>query len=149
MLASYAAVHAFGHLSDAAPKGCLRVEICAGADNRSSAAVQEKGASTKWPLLAVRMQIARTLFKHNTICRLQWRPRDENQEADDLTNGVFTKFENKLRVPVRFSDLDLSLLNLLVDAYGEFAKLKSVALSAKPVEPKATKKQKLESKTPW
>ena len=149
MLASYMASYAFGLLSDDSLKANLSVEVCAGTDNRSMPAVQEKGSSTKWPLLAVHMQMAKSLFKRNKICRLQWRPREENQEADDLTNGVFDRFDLSRRVPVKVSDLELDLLNLLVNSYEEFSKLKSIALSERTIEPKATKRQKMESKTAW
>ena len=111
MLASYMASYAFGLLSDDSLKANLSVEVCAGTDNRSTPAVQEKGSSAKWPLLAVHMQMAKSLFKRNKICRLQWRPREENQEADDLTNGVFDRFDLSCRVPVKVSDLELDLLN--------------------------------------
>ena len=52
------ASYAFGLLSDDSLKANLSVEVCAGTDNRSTPAVQEKGSSTKWPLLAVHMQMA-------------------------------------------------------------------------------------------
>ena len=121
MLASYMATFAFGLLTDSSTKSNLKVEVCAGTDNRSTPAVQDKGSSAKWPLLAVHMQMSKVLLKRNKICRLQWRPREENQEADDWTNGVFDRFDLSRRVPIKFSDLDLDLLHSLVNSYEEFA----------------------------
>ena len=51
---------------------------------------------------------------------LAWRPRDENVLADDLTNSRFEKVDMEKRVEVKFSDLDLELLNLLWEAREEY-----------------------------
>ena len=42
-----------------------------------------------------------------------WLRRDSNQEADDLTNGEFGRFDLKLRIPVHLKDLDFCLNSLL------------------------------------
>lgn len=44
---------------------------------------------------------------------LRWRPRDENAEADDLTNGRVGNFDKVKRIQVAVADLDLSLLDQL------------------------------------
>ena len=62
---------------------------------------------------------------------------------------IFDRFDLSRRVPVSVSDLELVLLNFLVNSYEEFSKLKSIALSERTIEPKATKRQKMESKTAW
>jgi hypothetical protein len=48
---------------------------------------------------------------------LQWRPRGENQPADDLTNEVFDKFDPALRVVCQWEDIEKTLLlKLLAEA---------------------------------
>lgn len=40
----------------------------------------------------------------------KWRPRDENSEADDLTNGKFDRFRSSDHLQVSWSDVELRLL---------------------------------------
>lgn len=48
------------------------------------------------------------------------RPRDENTEADQLTNEVFDGFDRSLRLQVCWAELDLQVLEGLVRTRGEF-----------------------------
>ena len=52
LLASLAALVAFGHLAQPIPgvQDCVQVFVCGETDNRSTPEVQRKGMSTKWPL---------------------------------------------------------------------------------------------------
>ncbi|CAE7301293.1 unnamed protein product, partial [Symbiodinium sp. CCMP2456] len=100
LLASYAALHAFGHLATNGRRDNLRLVVNAGTDNRSTPAIQQKGLSNKWPVQAVHMQMVSRLHACHKICRLQWRPREENVEADDLTNFKFEKFSLANRIIV-------------------------------------------------
>ena len=74
--------------------------------------------------------------------------REENTEADDLTNGDFTKFDMSLRRLVSFSDLKLDLFEELMACYDEYESSKVALKSVTQLE-KASKKQKLAEKTPW
>ena len=44
------------------------------------------------------MELTSQLEARNTSLSLQWRRRDRNQEADDLTNGLFDKFNPARKV---------------------------------------------------
>eukprot|EP00439_Symbiodinium_sp_Y106_P032256 s1130_g3.t2 len=46
------------------------------------------------------MQMTLSLRTANEVCRLSWRPREENQDADDLTNRRTDKIDPSLRVPL-------------------------------------------------
>eukprot|EP00435_Cladocopium_sp_Y103_P037590 s3690_g10.t1 len=52
--------------------------------------------------------------------KLRWRPREENQDADDLTNENFSSFDMGKRLQVTLSDLDTSILDALVETRGQF-----------------------------
>ena len=60
---------------------------------------------------------------------LKWRPRAENQLADDLTNSNFGAFSSENRIHLKWQDVDTSLLSLLLGAKDEYeeslAKLKA------------------------
>ena len=44
------------------------------------------------------------------IFSVAWRPHDENEEADALTNEVFTSFDPGLRVPLQWDKLEFLVL---------------------------------------
>ena len=48
--------------------------------------------------MAVQVQMASALLEVNKQMKLVWRPREENDEADALTNGEFAKFDPKKRI---------------------------------------------------
>ena len=52
-------------------------------------------------------------------CHLSWRPRGANVEADRITKHYFEYFCPKLRPPVMWSELDLSVLIPLLE-FGSF-----------------------------
>ena len=95
LLASLAALVAFGHLEQPIPgaQDCRQVFVCGETDNRSTPEVQRKGSTTKWPLFGIQMAACQALRKVNKRLLLNWRPRDENTWADDLTNGNFSAFD--------------------------------------------------------
>ena len=94
----------------------------AGTDNRANPQALKKG-SVSWPLMGLMMQMADVLVDVGGKLKLQWRPREENQETDDLTNELFDVFDLAKRVNIRLEDLPLDLFLSLqeVYAYAEFA----------------------------
>lgn len=77
---------------------------------------------------------------------LQWRPREENTEADDLTNERFSEFDPKLQVEVSLQSMD-SILQALVTVHDEFEKAKQSAKAERALDP-ASKSKKFD-KSPW
>ena len=120
LLGTLAALHAFGWLVPADVRRSTVVSLSAGTDNQANESLSIKRSSTKWPLMAINMQLSASLSKARLGLRLRWRPRDENEEADDLTNEVFGSFSESLRVPLTLQDLDLKILSLLVEAREAF-----------------------------
>ena len=53
---------------------------------------------------------------------LDWRPRETNTEADDLTNGRFEAFQDSRRIQVSWSDLDLPYIQSLMKHSESFSK---------------------------
>ena len=149
LLASYVAVVVFGHLREEPNQVTFRVILDAGTDNKSAPQAQKKGHSTKWPLFGVLMQMVSELAKNNKLLRLAWRPREQNQEADDLTNLQFDKFDVRLRKMVCLADVPLAVVHDMSKVRQDFldrcAELKPLKLA----EGRASKKQKMADKTPW
>ena len=61
-----------------------RISVTASGDNKLS--------STKYSMYLVLMELSEQMRLRNMIFSIAWRPRDENEEADALTNEVFYKF---------------------------------------------------------
>ncbi len=77
-------------------------------DNRGNHFVLSKLMTTKFPLCGVVMELAMQMEARNLKVDFNWLPRDLNQEADDLSNGLTDAFEPSLRV-----DLDVSRIRWL------------------------------------
>ena len=83
LLASLAALQLFGYLEDSGTRRLVPVAVTAGTDNQANEALAKKRSSTAWPLMVINMQLSHHLFRASLQLTLKWRPRDENQEADE------------------------------------------------------------------
>eukprot|EP00435_Cladocopium_sp_Y103_P061492 s851_g23.t1 len=131
LLATLAALQFFGYFQDMGGRRIVPIVVAAGTDNQANEALAKKRSSTAWPLMLVNMQLSHHLFRASLQLTLRWRPRDENQDADDLTNGKFENFDLGKRLDRKFEDLSLALLGLLWDARSDF--LDRAALKVWPV----------------
>ena len=114
LLATLVARGTFGWLEADANRRTLAISLFGGTDNRANDALTLKRATTKWPLMAINMQLSAALSRSRLSLRLRWRPREENTEADDLTNGRFADFDLDKRINFSLKDLDMSILLALV-----------------------------------
>ena len=89
-------------------------------DNKSNEAILARSSRTKWPPFLFNMQLAEHLMLAGTRIGLRWRPIDDNEPADDFTNEDFSRFDPKMRVDVKLSDIDLSLLWSMWEAHDDF-----------------------------
>lgn len=151
LLASLFALKAFGWLEQSLDRKSLTLAIVGDTDNRANEALTVKRATTKWPLMAINMQLSSSLSKAKLLLGLSWRPREENVEADDLTNEDFSKFDPALRIDISFdislADLDLEILKMLVETRSEFDLARKKAKAAKAGQP--AQKISRHEKMPW
>jgi hypothetical protein len=98
----------FGPSSDVLANGSIA--LTASGDNQSNGFTLEKFGTTKFPLFLVLMEVAEQLRKRQIVLSVVWRPREENAEADALTNEAFEAFAPHLRVPVVWDELDWVIL---------------------------------------
>ena len=113
LLATLAALWAFGHLKASTQRKQVPIVVSAITDNKGNESLSRKQSSAKWPLMLVNIQLSHCLLKASMRLNLVWRPREENTLADDLTNERFKSFSPCLRVRFSFEELPLSLLNSL------------------------------------
>ena len=123
--------------------------IYAGTDNRANPQALRKGGSVTWPLMGLMMQMADSLIDIGGKLCLEWRPREENQEADDSTNEIFDCFDPRKRVVIQLGDIPLELFLSLQNAYTEFDQKRKEFKMVNPRRVRTSKKVKLSEKTPW
>ena len=79
---------------------------------------------------------------------LNWRPRELNTAADDLTNGRFGAFDLEVRIDVCFADMPGKLLLELADFHDEILEWRKGGEGGAPVS-RLTKRQKIATKSMW
>ena len=114
------ALQIFGLLEESSERKNFNIVVQGGTDNRSIDQMMKKAATTRWPLVLVNMQLTDSLMRSGVRINLQWRPRDENTVADDLTNEIFSQVDVAKRVHLQWSGVKLSLLNRLWEARDDF-----------------------------
>ena len=147
LLASLAALHAFGWLTVASTRRTMALSLCGGTDNLANDSLSTKRSTTKWPLMLINMQLSAALSKARLNLRLRWRPREENVEADQLTNEIFEGFSPSLRVPLSFEDVDVRLVEELWETKLQFDAARQESKDSKKVVD-GSKKRKFE-KSEW
>ena len=115
--------------------GCMAngaIGLTAAGDNQSNGFTLDRFSTTKYPLYLVLMEVAEHLRRKSLMLSVAWRPRDENEEADALTNQVFEAFDASRRLPVFWDDLELFVLPELTQmAEGYFNEVQTRKKEAK------------------
>jgi hypothetical protein len=97
--------------------------------------------------MLINMQLSSALSKARLNLRLRWRPREENVEADRLTNEDFEGFPPSLRVQLSFEDIDLRLVEELWETKLQFDTARQESKDSKKLNG-GSKKRKFE-KSEW
>lgn len=95
------------------------VALTAYTDNCGNSHVLRKFGSSKFPLSIIVMELASQLDRQGVELQLEWIPRGQNCEADDLTNERFTDFDPARRIDVVFEDLPFLVMSQLMEKAGE------------------------------
>ncbi len=96
-------------------------------DNRGNRYAVTRLQSSRYPLCAVVMEIATQLELRGARLELSWAPRELNTEADALSNGVTSGFDDSLRIEVNLGTTPWIILNRILDAGQEFEKMRLAA----------------------
>ena len=70
------------------------------ADNAGNTFAVTRLMSSKFPLIVILAELAMQLRRRAVSLDLQWVPRDQNEEADALTNGAYGSFDPRRRLPI-------------------------------------------------
>ena len=120
-------------------------------DNQGNQAVIRRCLTTRFPLCLVLMELSTWLEDLDMELDLQWRRRNENEEADNLTNGKFEKFNPSRRVSLCMSTFPWKVIPVLgkdsQDLFTQIAEDKAAGPSNKRV--RKPKGEKLRQTDPW
>ena len=97
-----------------------RITLTAYTDNQGNGYLLDKLLTTKMPLGMILLELGCQLQKHRLDLELQWIPRDQNTEADDLTNGRCDDFDPNKRIVVDLATLPFVILPSLLETAGEY-----------------------------
>ena len=147
LLASLAALHAFGWLAHSPKRRSVVFSLTAGTDNAANDSLSTKRSTTKWPLMLINMQLSSALARARLSLNLKWRPRQENVEADNLTNEVFDGFSPGARIGLQLADIDLSLVKSLWETKQQFDSARLMVKQRSGLD-ENVKKRKFD-KSPW
>ena len=95
-----------------------------GTDNEAAGSLSVRKLSTKLPIMVL-MEYLSQCESMNIRRKLNWRPRDTNVEADDLTNERFNRFDLKPRVSFKWEDLTFPILEKLIGFTQSFVNSKA------------------------
>ena len=80
-------------------------------DNSVNTSALSRLMSSKFPLVIVLTEFAAQLRRLRLDLSLQWIPRNQNEEADALTNQDFVAFIPENRIGVDISELNFMVLD--------------------------------------
>ena len=124
-------------------------------DNSGNTSALARLMSSKFPLVVVMTEVAAQLQEKQMELDLEWIPRNQNEEADGLTNGDFGPFDPALRIQVEISKLDFIILPKMVaaadDLYEKVRINRTAARSATGTPPPQppSRTRPLRERDPW
>ena len=74
------------------------VRLAGTTDNLGNTFILSRMMTSKFPALVILTELAARLRQDNAELQLEWAPRDQNEEADSLTNEYFGDFDLERRV---------------------------------------------------
>ena len=112
--------------------------------------------TTKFPLCAILMELAALLASKGSALDLHWLPREQNIEADELSNSITHRFNPALEIKVVPSELRFLLLDDLLDQgealYQFVDNVKKKRAAAGPLPPRKSHRKpesRLRVTLPW
>jgi hypothetical protein len=90
----------------------ISVLLPASTDNKGNGHMLDKLMTTAFPSCAVLMELAVQLHKSGCILDLAWLPREENVEADELSNGDTHRFAAEMEIKIDPAELETHFILL-------------------------------------
>ena len=152
LFATLVCITAFGDAWPAGSAGEVRLQGHTG--NLGNSFAVTKLMSSKFPLVVILAEVAAQLRARSMVLNLGWTPRDQNEEADALTNGDYSQLNLTSRVNVVVEEVSWLVLprmmQVATDIYEEVQRRKA-SRDRCPVQAPPAKKAKggLRQREPW
>ena len=151
MLATLCCIKLFSNGRTGLPAtGCC---LTGSTDNQGNTFILNKLMTTKFPSLLLLLELSETLRVMKTSLNLRWRKRDENIEADQLTNLDFSSFKESLRIPIRPGEMEWLVFDKLQapaeELYHELQALKKTKVTSVTSSFKTPPSKRLKWRDPW
>ena len=122
-------------------------------DNQGNTFSLARLMSGKFPVVVILTELAMQLRERSMELSLEWVPRDQNEEADALTNGDFTLFDPARRISVDPTKLEWIVLPRMMEVAENLYKETQAARAASggplPREPRRRPEEVLRRRDPW
>ena len=122
-------------------------------DNQGNSWVISRLMTTKSPLVLVQGELAYQLRERDISLHLHWAPREQNEEADALTNGDSVAFSPERRIEVDLSKVEFLILPELArvseEIYQSITGKKQHPGSGVDSSSTTRKRVKLRARDPW
>jgi hypothetical protein len=110
--------------------------------------------SSKFPLVVVLSELSALLRSRGMALDLEWAPRDQNEEADALTNEDYSAFDPAKRISVMVEDINWLVLPYMLGVAGDIYEAVQKAMAVKvaktlPLSGTTGKHLKLRARGPW
>ena len=128
------------------------VRLTASTDNLGNAKLLDKYMTSKFPLAPVLMELAAQSEARGVRLHVEWTPREQNEEADGITNFNLSMFDPKLRVHVDPTKLNFMVLNDMLTTGLELFELAAAARTERAQQQTAgppRKRKGLRETDPW
>ena len=79
-------------------------------DNSGNTFVTSRLMTSKFPMVGVLMELAEQVRRREVVLNLEWAPREQNTEADALTNNETSGFDPRRRIEVKLEELERAIL---------------------------------------
>lgn len=104
-------------------------------------------------MLVILAEVATQLERRELELQLDWVTRDQNEEADELTNMDFGRFAAHRRIPVQLEDMKWEVLDDLLrvadDLYSEVRARRAERTHASRPSARIRPDQRLRQRDPW
>ena len=106
------------------------ISVGGSTDNKGNTYAVTKLMTTKFPLVAFVAKLAAQMENGRWDLELEWVPRDQNIEADALTNNDFSSFSPEHQIKVDPMKLGFLVLNDMLNLGDDFYEKKEAAKAA-------------------
>ncbi len=117
-------------------------------DNQGNSHTLNRLMTSRFPLICVVMELATLLDQYNLRMQVAWTPRELNQQADALSNGVIDDFNPDNRIDVDPERMEWRILDQVMDEGARYYQELPRPYSGPPARKRA-RQERLRVRDPW